>query len=153
MRESISNSYVFMIVITIIGICSIIVISSLSYSKTFKIKNRIIEIIDKYQTYDNAVEREIDQFLKDSGYPVVKDNNATCPTGRGEAVEGVSDEDSGRKAINEINNFKYCIYKYKTVKGEYYSVVTYMSFDLPLIGDLITLEFPLYGDSKVFSNF
>lgn len=153
MRESISNSYVFMIVITIIGVCSIIVISSLSYSKTFKIKNRIIEIIDKYQTYDDTVQSEIDQFLKESGYPFVKDNKVTCPTGRGEKVESVSDEDSGRTAINEIKNFKYCIYRYKTVKGKYYSVVTYMSFGLPLIGDLITLEFPLYGDTKVFSDF
>lgn len=153
MRESISNSYVFMIVITIIGICSIIVISSLSYSKTFKIKNRIIEIIEKYETYDTTVEEEINEFLHESGYPVLKDNNFTCPTGRGEIVTGVSEEDSGRTAINTIQNYKYCVYRYKTVKGNYYSVVAYMSFDLPLIGDLISLEFPLYGDSKVFSNF
>lgn len=153
MRESISNTYVFMIVITIIGICSVIVISSLSYSKTFKIKNRIIEIIEKYETYDATVETEINQFLKDSGYPVVQSTSVTCPTGRGQVVPGVSDENSGRTAINTINNYKYCVYRYQTVKGDYYSVVAYMSFDLPLIGDLITLEFPLYGDSKVFSNF
>lgn len=152
MRESISNSYVFMIVITIIGLCSIIVISSLSYSKTFKIKNRIIEIIEKHDTYNSTVENEINAFLKSAGYPMTG-RGATCPNGRSPKANGISDVDSGVRAINTISNYKYCIYQHKTVKGYYYSVVAYMSFELPLIGDYMKLEFPLYGDTKIFENF
>ncbi|HPF82946.1 MAG TPA: hypothetical protein PLV83_02100 [Bacilli bacterium] len=155
MRESISNAYVFMIVLVIIGACAIIVISSLSYSKTYKIKNRMIEIIEKYGEYNESTENDIKEFLKTSGYPTLKNSSSfSCPKGRGpENVEGVDDSDHGYNAINTVDNYKYCVYRYKTVKGYYYSVVTYMSFDLPLIGDLISLEFPLYGDTKVFMNF
>lgn len=151
MKESISNSYVFMIVLTIIGLCSIIVISSLSYSKTFKIKNRMIEIIEKYQTFDDEVEAEIDQLLKQTGYPYAKNGDA-CPVGRGNNIAGMSDKDTGYQSINDIKNYKYCIYKYDTAKGSYYSVVTYMSFELPLIGEFIKIELPLYGDTKVFAD-
>lgn len=149
MRESISNAYVFMIVITIIGLCSVIVISSLSYSKTFKIKNRIIEIIEKNGEYNNAAEEEINILLKQSGYPHAKSGD-TCPKGRGESVGGFSDAESGVEAINKINSYRYCIYRHKTVKGNYYSVIMYMSFELPLLGDFMKLEFPLHGDTKIF---
>lgn len=149
MREAISDSYIFAIVITIIGVCSIIIISSLSYSKTYKIKNRIVEIIEKYQTYDDIVETEIDQFLKEAGYKI-RNDSSHCPQGRGPKVTGY---DSGYEAINTLNNYKYCIYRYNTVKGPYYSVVAYMAFEFPLISDFIKLEFPIYGDTKVFSDF
>lgn len=150
MREAISDSYIFAIVITIIGVCSIIIISSLSYSKTYKTKNRIIEIIEKYQAYNNdEVKDEIDSLLKETGYKIKKDNSV-CPEGRGPVVEGLQ---SGNTAINTLDNYKYCIYKYDTVKGPYYSVVVYMAFEFPLISDFIKLEFPIYGDTKVFQNF
>ena len=47
MRESIGNSYIFGIVIALIGVIFLILIGSLSYSRAFKIKTRMIEIIEK----------------------------------------------------------------------------------------------------------
>lgn len=155
MREAISNSLIFMIVISIVGVCSIIIISSLAYSKTFKIKNRMVEIIEKYQEYDGTTEKEINTFLKNAGYPTITSTKVKCPKGRGNDLtsQGIDPADSGLVAINTIKNYKYCIYKYKTVKGHYFSVVAYMTAEFPLLGDLIKLEFPVYGDTRVFQTF
>lgn len=152
MREAITDSYIFAIIITIIGVCAVIIISSLSYSKTFKIKNRIVEIIEKYQGYTDEAESEINTLLKDSGYKMRK-NNSKCPTGRGPKLEDEDEANTGYEAINTLETYKYCVYKFDTIKGSYYSVVTYMSMEIPLIGDLINLEFPVYGESKVFVDF
>ena len=48
MKESIANSYVFSIVIVIVGICTGLIVISMNYSKVFKMKNRVIEIIEKH---------------------------------------------------------------------------------------------------------
>ena len=157
MKESISTSYFFTAVIIIIGLCSVIIVGGLSYSKAFKIKNRIIEIIEKYDGYfDSSQEEkdEINSLLKETGYPVLDDLSFKCPTGRGPSggVSGLNDNDVGLKAINTIDSYKYCIYKYKTVKGYYYSIVTYMPIELPLIGDFIKYEIPIYGDTKIFTD-
>ena len=151
MKESIANSYLFMIIMVILALISIIVVSSLSYSKTYKIKNRIVQIIEKHNGFDNDTQKDIEAFLKTAGYPVAT-ANTKCPKGRG-VDTGLDGVDSGIKAINSTSNYKYCIYKYQTAKGSYYSVVTYMSFQLPLIGNLLRLEFPLYGDTKIIMNF
>ena len=151
MKESISNSYVFMIVIVIVGLISVIVVSSISYSKTYKIKNRIVQIVEKHAGYNDAAEEDINKLLKSVGYPVETRNNVKCPKGRG--VDTGLDADSGVNAVNTIKNYKYCIYRYQTTKGSYYSVVAYMSFQIPLIGDFLRLEFPLYGDTKIIMDF
>lgn len=157
MRESIANTYVFSIVIIIVGICSTLMIVSMNYSKVYKMKNRVIEIIEKYGEYnDDEVKNEIDTFLQNSGYPPYASNTIKCPNGRGNdtAVGGIlNDRNTGIQAINKLGNYKYCIYQYKTAKGSYYSVVLYMTFDFPLIGEFIKIELPMYGDTKIIFDY
>lgn len=157
MKESIANSYVFSIVIIIVGICTSLIVISMNYSKVFKMKNRVIEIIEKHGKYDDAtVGAEIETFLESAGYPPYQASTLSCPTGRGNssAVGGIlNDKNTGIKAINKLNNYKYCIYQYKTAKGSYYSVVLYMIFDFPIIGDFIKIELPMYGDTKIIFDY
>lgn len=127
-----------------------VIIGGLSYSKAFKIKNRIIEVIEKYKGYTADTEADVEALLKETGYPVQRNRNWKCPNGRGEDAAGLNAGEEGISAINNSDNYKYCIYQYKTVRGYYYSVVTYMPIELPLIGDLIRFEIPIYGDTKVF---
>ena len=42
MKESLANSYVFSVILVIVGICSSLIIVSMNYSKVFKMKNRVI---------------------------------------------------------------------------------------------------------------
>ncbi|MEG0021389.1 MAG: hypothetical protein RSB77_01585 [Bacilli bacterium] len=156
MKESISNTYVFTIILTIVAICSALMVVSMNYSKVFKMKNRIIEIIEKYGEYNNGkVKDEINLFLKNSGYPPYETRGIKCPVGRGTSgtLGDGNNSDAGVEAINNLENYKYCIYKFRTAKGSYYSVVLYMSFDFPIISDFIRLELPMYGDTKVIVDY
>lgn len=154
MRESIANSYVFSLIIIIVAVCSTLIVVSMNYSKVFKMKNRVIEIIEKHGKYDNdVVKKEIDDFLRKSGYPP-RTTTQSCPKGRGvSGSASLSNQEAGVDAINTLQNYKYCIYKFKTAKGSYYSVVLYMRFDFPLIGDFINIELPMYGDTKIIFDY
>jgi hypothetical protein len=140
-KESISTSYLFTAVIVIVGLCALIVIGGLSFSKAFKIKNRMIEIIEKHETYDESTKTDIDELLNETGYPVLRDFNFKCPQGR--------DGETSR-LVSVVDSYKYCVYEYETVRGRYYSVVTYMQIEIPLLGDFAQIQIPIYGDTKIF---
>ena len=138
MKESIGNSYLFGMVIALVGILFLILIGSLSYSKAFKVKTRIIEIIEKNNEYNEEdVKTEIDNYLKTAGYTVTRTNN-----------RNVCAELNGTKAINtKDKNYDYCIYRFDTVKGPYYHVTVFISFDIPVISTY--LKIPVSGETKV----
>jgi hypothetical protein len=106
MNESVSNAMVFMIVIIVIGICSGIVFFSLGYSKTFKIKSKMIDIIEKNGTYnDGEVRTEIENYLKSAGYS--SDNSVTnnaCPPM------------DGSPAVNKLKDYRFCIYEHQVTQ-------------------------------------
>lgn len=141
MKESIANAYIFNIVIVFVVIFIFFFAGSLTYSKAFKVKNRIIDIIEKYEKYDkDVVVPEISDTLTNMGYRIDKSGKTPdqyCPSR------------NGQNAISFGNNYghKYCVYKYQTSKGIYYGVAAYMYFDIPIIGQ--SLEFPVYGETKV----
>lgn len=157
MRESIANAYVFNVVLIIIAVSATLIIVSMNYSKVFKIKNRLITIIEKHGKYNNAeVKKEIDEYLATAGYPTYPKTSIKCPNGRGDSTiseNGFNGKNVGVENINQIGNYKYCIYEFKTAKGSYFQVSVFMTFDFPLIGDLIRLELPMYGDTKIIYDY
>lgn len=137
MREAIGNSYLYSIVIVFVGIIFLILIGSLSYSRAFKVKTKIIEIIEKHGTYnDDEIRNEIDNYLKTVGYTVTKS-----------ADSGKCSEVNGTKAINTIKNYDYCVYRFNTVKGPYYHITVFISFDIPVISSF--LRIPVSGETRV----
>jgi len=143
MKESIANSMIFYIVIIFVAILIGVLVTSISYSKAFKVKNRIIEMIENHTKYDSELEEEINEMLGNLGYRVNQYGlNNQCPT-RAHAVN-LSGEETG-VAINQSSKYRYCIYKYNTERGSYYGVITYMYFDLPLVDELVI---PVYSETK-----
>lgn len=146
MRESINTAFLIGIIITIYFICMTIYVTSFAYSKTYKIKNRVIEIIEKHDGFEGGehdvkLKEDIDQFLKDAGYLALK-AGSDCPTEEG--IENIGTLEG---------TYRYCVYEYLTVKGPYYKVKVYMSIDLPLISDFIRLQFPLTGETKIIYRY
>lgn len=153
MKESISNAMVFTIIIIFVAIILVLLVGSISFSKAFKAKNRIVEIVEKANANKVAVgsaqvKQEIEDFLASSGYPVnVRRNECKelSDTSRAD-IDLITDISS----ITDTTNYFYCIYPYKTDRGNYYRVVVYMSFDLPVIGGV--LQFPVSGETKIDLN-
>lgn len=136
MREATGNALLVMMVSTIIGVIMVFFVGSISYSKSYRIKNHIINIIEDNRGW-NSSEDEIDAYLADVGYNVRK-GNSSCP----------NDSKCGT-AINSTKGYNYCVYSCNS--GTYYKVVTYMKFEFPIIGSV--LQFPVKGETKSFSQF
>lgn len=135
MKESIANSFIFNLVIIFVFIFIVFFAGSLSYSKAFKVKNRIVDIIEKYEEYNASAIAEISETLQSMGYRI-NTTNKDCPTRNG--VQSIS---------ATVNAYRYCVYEYDTSKGKYYGVSAYMYFDFPIIGS--SLELPVYGETRI----
>lgn len=137
MNESIGTSQVFSIMIVFVGVMIVLFIGSIAYSKGFKVRNRVIDVLEKHDGYTNEARAEIEENLAAIGYQII---DRDCPARRDPAYE-----DRSLNAIND-SDYRYCIYEYMTVRGHYYGVLIYIHFDIPLIGRY--LEIPVYGETK-----
>lgn len=146
MRESIGNTFIFNWAIFLVAVIIALLIGSMSYSKSFKIKNKIIDIIEKHQIFtdnsNSAVREEIDQFLGEIGYRTSRNSAYTCKDGSGP----YNTEDYNLVSTSN-NNYRYCVYQKTTQRGYYYKVIVYMYFDVPMLGSYI--EFPIAGETKL----
>ncbi len=139
MRESVGNTYLLGFAVFVVTIVMLLFVASLNYTKAFKVKNKIVNILETYGGYTTEARDEIEQSLSEIKYRI--DNNPNCEAkGRFSESEVVTQQGN--------TNYRYCIYKFNKdeEKGAYYGVVAYMYFEIPLIGK--TLEFPVYGETK-----
>lgn len=146
MREATGNALLVMMVTSIIAIILTFFVGSLSYSKSFRIKNYIVNAIEEHKGWDGkkdpdtgkTIQEEIDSYMKEIGYNVRRSN--TCPS-----------TDSGCGIENNTSNYDYCIYSCKSGADTYYKVITYMKFDFPVIGE--SLKIKVKGETKTFNYF
>ncbi len=150
MREAIGNAFIVNLLLVFLVVVAALLIGSVSYSKAFKVKNRIIYTIEKYGGWDittsgssgyNIVQAEIETSLKDIGYHLSLATvfllGGNCPSRAGGTIVYGKDAST---------TYHYCVYEFNNEKGHYYGVTTFMHFDIPLIGNY--LEFPIYGETK-----
>ena len=111
MRESIANVFVinFIIVFTIIFIG--LFATSSSYTKASKVKNMVLDIVEKYadelgevDTLPSEIENEIETSLSRLGYRLNKDQNNKC-----KKIDGAI-------LMNGFSNYHYCVYKHPKQK-------------------------------------
>lgn len=147
MRGAIGNAMVMNIVITFIILTTAFLVGSISYSKAFKVKTKIVDIIEKYDGDFNLGEgkkimSEIETYLGETGYRTSSATSNSCK-------KYASD---GDKIMSSTSNYDICIIAKNSNSGsyrpEYYKVVVYMYFDFPIIGDMIKI--PVTGETKSF---
>ena len=158
MKEAIANAGVFNLVIIFVIVLLAFFIGSLSYSKAFKVKNKIIEEIEKDQGYtigtNDSTESRVEDWIGNIGYRVNTGNSrntANCPT-----VTGNGGEQG--KLVNTDGDYQYCVYEFDTCTarsdkaecGKYYRVTAYMYFDIPIISGLLKL--PVSGETMIFNE-
>lgn len=154
MREAVGSSLLLNVVVFFVGIVIIFFIGVLSYSKAYRVKNRIIEIVEKYGVYDDSAKSEINQSLYKAGYAL--NSGDLCSSSRVQNhlinVVGLTGEENDAVANLNDNNFNYCIFeaKNKTSNGRYYIVVSFVHFEFPVIGDIINV--PVYGETKILGK-
>lgn len=150
MREAVGGGFLFNLVIFIVGMLLLFFVGGLAFSKAFKAKNTIIEYIEdgsfttRVQYQNSNEKKEIDQALKTMGYQTNLGLNP-CKNISGHTT-----------IYNGTGGYKYCIYMKEDNRNPdgtptyHYKVVTYMRFDLPLVGQY--LQFPVHGETKVLGK-
>lgn len=166
MKESVGNALLYNIVITFVIVFIGLFVTSITYSKGYKVKNRMIEVIEK--TYPTCVSQnktvnecnsiissKIDDELSKIGY-------------RG-APRGWSARTCYEQLTKNINtnlvkyvnvrssHYQVCFATINASSGSdltsnnsniYYVVNAYMYLDLPIIGENIMM--PVRGETKTF---
>lgn len=133
MKESISYTFLLDIIIVFIAISFFAIISIMSYSKAYRVNSKIINAIEINEGYNNDAKNKISEIITSYGYQKF---SKKCP------------KKDGQTAINVNNNVTsdgVCIYMFDKTSEDgtyWYGVVTYMSYDFPLIGSLIRI--PVY---------
>ena len=136
-------------VIVFSGIVILFFIGIISYSKAYRVKNRIIEIVEKYEGYTDAAVEEINESLSEAGYSLASKN---CS----KVQNHLDDLNIDKDAVDGNENrgpYNYCIYEVTSKSSDnskYYIVATFVHFDFPLIGDWINI--PVYGETKILGK-
>ena len=130
MREAIGGALLIKLVMFFIVIYICFLAIAINYSITFRVKNQIINLLEAYESYDLAKE-SIEDYIANVGYYRVSTGSMSVGTG-------------------SKCNGGYCIEELTSVRGTYYKVTTYVSFDFPLIGEIT--NFPVSGETRVISS-
>ena len=146
MKESINSAIVLTIVLTIIGLIEVILFASFAYSKAYKVKTRIVDIIEENINdngdYPSNIFNIIDGEIAKIGYQLTNRGINDC-----KVIEGA-------ELQNSASNYRYCVYKIvqpntNKGKGTYYTVVSYMYFDTPFV----SFNIPIKGSTKTVFNY
>lgn len=141
MQEATGQAGLIGIMLTIIGVIIVLLAGSIAYSKAFRVKNRIIDIIEKNNKFSSTAKSEIELALASIGY-------RTMPKAR-YRNHCSSDKFSGFILdSSQVPGYLYCVYK-KTISDDsyYYKVVSFLYFDIPIIGSFV--EIPVSGETKI----
>ena len=148
MRDAVGGTLLLNLVLTFAGIVILFFVGIIAYSKAYKVKNRIIEIIERNEEYSSSevFQEEINKELSKVGYRVsstpIKDTRCSKDSSRGSCVN-----------LNETN-YQYCVCEHRDSvsegNGTSFEVITYVRFEFPIVGDLLTL--PVKGETKVLKK-
>ena len=162
MNESVGSALLFNLVLVFVIILSGLFIGSLAYTKAFKVKNRIIEEIEKQGEHSNTPETA----YRDAEEEIVSWLNGIDGQGIGYRKNfGKYNYICNNYDYGELQNingdYSYCVYQINTCVdstgkdlqrskcGIYYHVIAFMYFDFPLVE-----EFPIavHGETMTFKE-
>lgn len=133
MKESVSYTFLLDIIIVFIAISFFAIISIMSYSKAYRVNSKIVNAIEINEGYNKYAKEKIDQVITSYGYQKI---SKKCPKKDGQSAINIEDN----KTSNGV-----CVYMFDKTKDEgiyWYGVLTYISYDFPIIGNLIRI--PVY---------
>ena len=143
MRDAVGSSWVFALVMTFTLLFSGFLVLIMVYSKTYKFKNEIITIIEKYEGLtvsnndSNAASNWgsiyiINHYLYNNGYTA----KGHCSEGD-YAAEDLDDTLIKVSSGDVSKKYYYCVNYTKTPNDNYiFSVKLFFNFNLPIFGNL-----------------
>lgn len=157
MREGIGSVFLYNMIILFIIIVFGLLSATISYYKAFKVNERLLFMIDKFEGYNNLSVEEMHDFLKSIGYASVPGANvqSQCP----------SSKDGGTLITSKNAHHLYCVYYFADDRGNNemgvtngdrepiyynYAITSYIYVDLPIAG---SFKLPVYTKGERIYNF
>lgn len=143
MREAIGGTWLMGLVLTFVVLFSAFIAVAINYTRAFRVKNEIINIIERDEGYikegKNTTKEKIEDYLKEIGY-TTRNMNISCP----DNIYG-----DGNPVAN--GNYCYKLIPTNNAKTEgYYKVTTFVIIDLPLMWQALAV--PVSGETKLIHN-
>ena len=145
MRETMGSTWIFQLVFVFILLFVSFLTVTISYSKSFKVRNEMTSIIEKYGGYNSTSKKIIDTYIQANGYR----NMGKCMFNEGENMIGIDTLSEGAhpiqlNAVNRKNKYYYCVKKERINNGAisdvYYEVTLFYKFNLPIMGNIATFR-------------
>lgn len=138
MKESISYTFLLNIIITFIVISFFVIMCIMSYTKAFRVNSKVVNAIEISEGYNKVAEPEINRIITSYGYQKL---NVNCPPKEGGRVI----DHNGNDLIDKKTDNGICVYEFVDGKKYSYGVVTFMTFDFPIVNQIIRI--PVYTRS------
>ena len=156
MRESIGGTWLTGIVVTFLALFAGFLTYSISYTKAFRVKDNIVQIIEENEGYtfaasskDNYIENVMNASLDD----LEKNGSAEAEifalikkVGYNFATNIACDS----SAIPGTEQYGYCVEKYCTntanIDKVYYKITTYIALNIPVVN--VTVRIPISGETN-----
>lgn len=146
MRQTIGATWVFQLALIFTLIFAAYLALTINYSKSFRVKNEVLSIIEKSQGFTDDGLKLVNNYLVSSAYRTT----GKCSFSDAGIVYGVKSLDyeasTGVVERAEPNReYYYCFTKianyhsYFKNRG-YYRIKLFFKFDLPVIGDIYTFD-------------
>lgn len=143
MNQAFGGAFLIQIALTFLFIYIGVLGFAMNYAKVFSMKNKLIEIVEQYEGFDNSIGsgfqndlRAAQSKLKYTG----AETNQPCVSKGNEVV---------------VNNGDYNLYCVTRVtasnRTEYFKVVLYIQFDIPFINKMPPI--PVTGETRYLYNF
>ena len=145
MREAFGGTWLLGFVVLFIVLFSAYLAVSVNYTKAFKAKNKIINIIEQNEGFSSStgnVANKTDNDLKNSKN--TEDKIYYYLRNAGFVLEDIKSCPNSDSPVREGG---YCVEKVGTSHGAYYKVTTFIKIELPLIWQTFTI--PIKGETKV----
>ena len=146
MRQTIGASWIFMLVIMFTLIFAAYIALTINYSKSFKVKNEVLSIVEKSQGFTDEGIKLVANYLQNNGYKTM----GHCKFFQDSVTYGVKsiNVDQAPNSVEvarEGEQYYYCFTKftnyhsYYTTRA-YYRITMFFRFDLPVLGDLYAFD-------------
>ena len=144
MRQTIGGTWLIQLMVLFIFLFAGYIILTIDYSRTVKVKNETLSIIEKYDGLNEASITLLNNFLLTSGYDVT----GSCLNEKG-VYGALSLMDNQLEEAQKDQKYYYCVKKYKGVNTtKYYQISLFYRFNLPVIGD--ASRFTIKGTTSNF---
>lgn len=144
MRQTIGGTWVFQLVIIFTLIFAAYIALTINYSKSFRVKNEVLSLIEKNEGFtDNGV-KLINNYLSQSGYKTT----GACKMQSEVVVYGANSIDPESISIEKAQpgkKYYYCFSKYTGYHSyfktrSYYKITLFFKFDIPVFNALSTFD-------------